>query len=280
MVVFLAAICGVLCVGGAITCLAGWRWHSRRVRSRRSRRLPRGGRTCGRNALVAGCLVAGIAGAVVTDTPLLALLVPALGLAVPTLLGRVDDAALELLQSLDRWVRELLAVLPTGRSVGDAVRLSVRQAPARLSGSLGLLVERLDNRWSLDKALLAMADELDSADADAVIAALSLATRRGGTGIEVTLSALADSMQERLRALREIEAERTKPWLAVRQVSVIMLVVLTAALIFSGGFFAPYGSAAGQVILALLASAYVGTLALLRRLAVPRGRQRILGIGQ
>lgn len=281
MVGFLAALCGVLCVGGAVTCLAGWRQREQPVvRRAERRRLGFQGRLTVQLGLAAGCLVAGTAAAILTGMPLLALLVPVLGVALPTLLGRVDDTGLDLLQGLDKWVRALLAVLPTGRSVGDAVRLSARQAPARLSAPLALLVERLDNRWGLDQALLAMADELDSADADAVIAALTLASERGGTGIEATLSALADSLQDRLRALREIEAERTKPWLAVRQVSVIMLVVLTAALVFSGGFFAPYSTPAGQVVLAILTTAYLGTLALLRRLAVPRGRQRILGVGQ
>ena len=280
MTVLLAALCGVLLVGGCGTALVGWRWVTVLPNGRRRRsRVRFRARTSRRLWLAVGCLVAGTVAAIVTGVPLLALLVPGLGLALPTLLGRPHNAGLDLLQALDKWVRALLAVLPTGRSVGDALRLSARQAPAVLSGPLGLLVERLDNRWALDQALLAMADELDSADGDAVIAALTLAAERGGTGIEATLSALADSLQERLRALREIEAERTKPWLAVRQVSFIMLVVLTAALVFSGGFFAPYSTPAGQVVLGLLTLAYLGTLAVLRRLAVPRARQRILGAG-
>jgi len=47
-------------------------------------------------------------------------------------------------------------------------------------------------------------------------------------------------------------------------------------MLFSGGFFEPYRTPAGQVILTALIAAYLGSLLWLRRMAVPRARQRIL----
>ena len=91
-----------------------------------------------------------------------------------------------------------------------------------------------------------MADELASADADAVLAALVLSAQRGGTGASVTLYALAEAIQERLRALREIEAERAKPRVVVRQVSFISGITLAAFVLLSPGFFAPYGRRWGR----------------------------------
>ena len=130
-----------------------------------------------------------------------------------------------------------------------------------------------------DEVLLALADSLDSADADAVVASLVLAVRRGGTGATVTLSALADSLQDRLRALREIESERAKPRIVVRQVTIITSVVMGAAMLLGRDFFAPYSTPLGQVILAALIAAYAGSIAMLRRMTVPRRRARILGAG-
>lgn len=211
-----------------------------------------------------------------TGWPLLLVVVPLAGVGLPRLLGSPPQTDIELLQALDRWIRILNATLTTGRSITDALRASGRQAPPLLAGPLTLLVQRLDDRWPPDQALLALADELDSADADAVIASLVLSVRRGGTGSTVTLAALADSLQDRLKALREIEAERAKPRIVVRQVTIITLVVLGGALLTGREFFAPYGSGVGQVILAGLVSTYVGALVFLRRLTLPRRRARIL----
>ena len=57
-------------------------------------------------------------------------------------------------------------------SLADALRAGARNAPDQLREPLALVVRRLDDRWSAPAALLAMADELGSADADAIIASL------------------------------------------------------------------------------------------------------------
>ena len=57
----------------------------------------------------------------------------------------------------------------TGRSILDAIRVSVRQAPL-LAADLRLLTARLDDGWTIEQALC-LADDLDSPDADAVLAA-------------------------------------------------------------------------------------------------------------
>lgn len=219
---------------------------------------------------------AGVLGASVTGWPVLLVLLPVVGYGLPTLLSQPEQREAELLQALDRWVRSIAALLPTGRSITDAIRASHRQAPPLLAESLSVLIARLDDRWTPHQALLAMADDLDSADSDAVLAALALATQRGGTGAAATLASLADTIQDRLSALREIDAERAKPRIVVRQITIITLTVLALALVFGGPFFAPYGSPAGQVILLLLIAAYLGSLAFLRRMTLPRVRERIL----
>ncbi|MFV0453123.1 MAG: type II secretion system F family protein [Propioniciclava sp.] len=195
---------------------------------------------------------------------------------LPQLLSAPRQDEIDLLGSLDRWVRGMAATMATGRSITDALRLSARQAPDRLTEPLALLVRRLDDRWTPRDALTAFADDLSNPDADAVIASLILAVERGGTGSVITLAALADSIQDRLRALREVEAERAKPRVVVRQITIITLVVLGAALLLAQDFFAPFGTPAGQVILTVLLAAYLGSLVMLRRMTLPRARARLL----
>lgn len=221
-------------------------------------------------------LMLGVIVAVWTGWPLMLVVVPVAVIGLPHLLSAPRQAEIELLGALDRWVRGMTAALATGRSITDVLRLSARQPPAELADPLVLLVRRLDDRWTPDDALAALADDLDNADADAVVASLILAVRRGGSGAIVTLAALADSIQDRLRALREIESERAKPRAVVRQVTIITLVVLGGAMLFGRGFFAPYGTPLGQLLLAVLLVVYVGSLAMLRRMTLPRRRGRIL----
>lgn len=221
-------------------------------------------------------LVAGAALWWWTGLPLLLAVVPVGAVGLPILLGGPRQVEIEQLQALDRWVRGMTAAIGAGRSITDALRASARQAPPLLSEALVRLVRRLDDRWTPAQALHGLADELANADADAVIASLVLAVQRGGAGAHVTLSALADAIQERLKALREIEAERSKPRAVVQQVTVITLVVLAAALVMGRDFFTPYGTPVGQLILAVLSVAYVGSLMALRRMTLPRRRARIL----
>lgn len=280
MSVWPVVLCGMLLAGGGLAIVAGWRPSTREetfrpaIRERTVEALRSFGPR--RLALLAVWFAGGLVAATLTGWTLLVALGPVLGVVLPYLLGKPPERDLELLAALDRWVRSLAAILPTGRSIGDAIRISVRQAPEVLAGPLALLVQRLNDRWTLPQAIYALADELDSADADAVLAALALAADRGGTGAHATLTALADSIQDRIRALREIETERAKPRIVVRQVTAITLVVLGGALVFGGGFFEPYRSPAGQVILTALIASYLGSLLLLRRMSLPRPRERIL----
>ncbi|HQE32775.1 MAG TPA: type II secretion system F family protein [Propionibacteriaceae bacterium] len=224
----------------------------------------------------AAAIVAGIVLFALTGWPLMLVLAPAAALGIPLLLAAPTNREVDLLVALDRWVRSLAATIPTGRSVTESVRLSVRQAPDLLKEPLSITLLRMDDRWSTPDALRALADDLASPDADAVIAALILAAERGGTGATTTLNALAESIQDRLRALREIETERAKPRIVVRQVTIITLVFLTGSLLLGRAFFEPYGTPLGQVILAALIAIYVGSLVMLRRMTLPRERERIL----
>lgn len=273
----LAGLCGLaVCAGVAavVRGLIGTTEPARPAPSQRTSRRPVLGGRRGRHLLV-GVVVGAIVWAL-TGWAVAVVLVPLLVAGGPYLLGEPPQREIELLAALDRWVRALAAMLPTGRSVTDAVRASRRTVPPLLADPVARVVARLDDRWSTPDALAAMADELDSPDADAVLAALMLAAHRGGTGATASLQALSESIADRLRALRDIETERAKPRVVVRQVTLVSLVMLGGSLMLGRDFFAPYASPAGQVVLAVLAVAYLGSLVMMRRITAPRRRERIL----
>ncbi len=281
----IAVLAGVLLVGGVVLVWAGWSrsWPERRSRSEpiarrwaRLTRRPAGRAGTRRDVILVGSLVAGLLGTVITGWAVLVVVAPLLALGLPYLLVLPKQRDVELLEALDRWVRALAASMSTGRSVTDAIRVSRRTAPPVLVADVGRLVDRLNSRWDSADALRSFADALDSPDADGVVAALVLAARRGSDGASQTLAALADSIQDQLRGRRQIETERAKPYVVVRQVTVISLVTLTGMFVLSPGFFAGYATPLGQVILSVLAVCYLGSLLLLRRRAQQPPRERIL----
>ncbi|MGO1972912.1 MAG: type II secretion system F family protein [Propionibacteriaceae bacterium] len=281
----LAAAVGLFLSAGVLLLISGLRRVDRRPSSSdRGRLTRRWQRWRGRLAVtdrrrvvvLLVCLSAGVVLAVMTGWVVAILILPALGVALPALLSVPRPRDVALLEGLDRWVRTLAAALPTGRSVPDAIRVSRRTAPPVISAEVATLVSRLDARWQTEDALRAFADVLDSPDADAVVAALILAARRGTSGASLTLSGLADNLQAHLHGRRTVETERAKPYQIVRQVSVITLGTLGFFAIISRDFFTPYATPLGQLILAGLVVAYLGSLVLMRHRARPPERRRLL----
>jgi pilus assembly protein TadC len=214
--------------------------------------------------------------AMLTGWLILIVVLPLLALGLPYLLILPKPRDIQLLEALDRWVRSLAVTLGTGKSITDAIRISRRTAPPLLADEINLLVTRLNNRWETRDALMRFADAIDSPDVDGVVAALILASSRGANGASVTLQALADSIQAQLKGRRVIEVERSKPYVVVRQVTVISLSTLVLAFLLSPNFFAPYRTPLGQTLLSALLIIYLASLFLMRRKAHQPDRPRIL----
>jgi Flp pilus assembly protein TadB len=221
-------------------------------------------------------VITGFVVALPTGWLILIVVLPVLALGLPYLLILPKPRDIELLEALDRWVRSLATTLATGKSITDAIRISRRTAPPQIADEVNLLVIRLNNRWGTRDALMRFADAIDSPDADGVVAALILASSRGANGAAVTLQALADSIQAQLKGRRAIEVERSKPYVVVRQVTVISLSTLLLVFMLSPSFFAPYRTPLGQVLLTALLSIYIASLLLMRRRARQPDRPRIL----
>jgi tight adherence protein B len=221
-------------------------------------------------------LIIGCAAAMLTHWLIMIVLLPATAVGLPYLLVLPKPHDVELLEALDRWVRSLAATLATGKSITDAIRISRRTAPPLIADEISLLVTRLNNRWETRDALMRFADSVASPDADAVIAALILASSRGANGASITLNALADSIQAQLKGRRAIEVERSKPYVVVRQVTVISLSTLVLVFLLSPDFFAPYRTPLGQMLLSMLLISYIASLILMRRKAHQADRPRIL----
>ncbi|WP_129337191.1 type II secretion system F family protein [Cellulomonas endophytica] len=276
----LAALTGAALVGGILLTVAGllrtavppvdapswWR--------RRGTALPSSGWERWRWAAAAA---AGVLAWALTSWPVAGLAVAAAVVGLPVLLGtgRVAAGRIDRIEAIEEWTRRLADVLSTGTGLEQALTTTARTSPAPIRPAVDALTARLAARWSTEAALRAFADDLDDPAGDFVTAALLLAARRRGPGLARALTSVAAAVAEDVAARRRIEAERAKPRTTARAVTLITLLV-AGALMLNGTYLAPYGTGAGQLVLAAIAAGFTGCLLWIRHLTLATPDQRFL----
>lgn len=277
----IVAIAGALVVAGLIGVAAEMTGRrvlpsrpQRRAVSRRSwwqRTSPRTRR------LVAAAVVPGALVWLVTGWVLAIVLIPAAVVVIPWLMSSSDASrSIQRLEALEEWTRGLAGILTAGQGVEQALIASRRSTPEIIQPEISRLAARLRARWPTEDALRALADELDDATGDLIAANLVLAVRRRSAGVARVLESLAESVATDVRARREIEADRAKPRSTARWVTLITVAVL-AFLAITGDFIAPYGTAIGQVLLALYLVVYVAILVWMKRMTIGKPLPRFIG---
>lgn len=227
--------------------------------------------------LLIGSLVLGLVIALLTRWVIAIVLLPALVLGLPWLLGSGDAGhRIERLEAMEEWTRSLAGVLTVGVGLEQAIVATLRSAPKAIQPEVRLLAARLRARWATADALRAFADDLDDSTGDLLAANLLLGAQRRGAGLASVLESVASSVSEDVRARRMIEADRAKPRATARWVTVITMVVL-AILFFTGSYVEPYKSGIGQVVLALLLAMYVAALVWMKQMAKGRELPRFIG---
>jgi Flp pilus assembly protein TadB len=274
----LAALTGALGMCGAVLIVAAWtgtdllplapgarpgtrtrEWSSRRV------------------GVEAAVVVAAAAAAwALTGWPVAALAVAAAVVALPRMLGgRAAKRRIAQLEAMEAWTRQLADTLTTGTGIEDALLATTDDPPGPIAAHVTALRRRLEYRVTTEDALRAFADELAHPVGDTIAATLIIASRVRGRGLREVLTALADTVARDVTMQREIDAERaTHRTTAIWVVAALGL--YTAFAVLNHTYVAPFGSVLGQLMLALVAALYAGTLWWLHRLASPARGYRFL----
>lgn len=227
-----------------------------------------------RRASLAG--VAGLTLLAVTGWPVLALAGAAAVAFVPAMAAvRSARRQILVLEGLEQWVRRLADLLSAGRGLEDALEVSARTAPASVAGPIAGLARCLVLRTGTRDALLSFADEIDDPAADRIAAALIIATGQRGGALAGVLTALADMLARDVAARRQIEADRAEHRTAIRWI-IGFVGAFTVFAIVNRSYSAPFGTAAGEAVLALVTLLYAAGLAWLNRLSVLANPGRFL----
>lgn len=278
----IAALAGALAVGGIILVLVGMRPAPERQQAaftrRRSPLATRWRRLETRTRrLVVGGVTAGLLIGILTGWWIALVVIPAGVIGLPILLSAGGAARkIDRLEAMEEWARSLAGVLTVGVGLEQAIVATLRSTPKPIEPEVTLLAARLRARWPTRDAIRAFADDLDDPTGDLLCANLLLGAQRRGAGLASVLESVAQSVSEDVRGRRMVEADRAKPRATARWVTLITIAVLLF-LFFATSYVDPYRSGIGQVILAVLLSAYVGCLVWMRAMARGQELPRFIG---
>jgi Flp pilus assembly protein TadB len=130
-----------------------------------------------------------------------------------------------------------------------------------------MLVDRLRARMPLAQALEHLADDMDDASADLVIAALILNARLRGPGLRDVLGALAKASREEVDMRQRVMAQRASTRRSVQIVVAVTLVMVLGLAVFNKSFVAPYGTFVGQLVLVGVIALFAAGFFWLRKLS-------------
>ena len=105
--------------------------------------------------------------------------------------------------------------------------------------------------------------------------ALLMGAELRGPGLARVLTELAGSLTDEVTMRRKVEADRAKPRANARWLLLITVAAAGLAAL-NGDYLAPYGTALGQLVLAVIAALMVGCLLWMRRLTAAAPTVRFL----
>lgn len=178
-----------------------------------------------------------------------------------------ERAALARVEALASWTESLRDTIAGAVGLEQAIPATARAAAPAIRQNLEILVDRLRARMPLAQALELLADDMDDASADLVIAALMLNARLRGPGLRDVLGALAKASREEVDMRQRVMAQRSSTRRSVQIVVAVTLVMVLGLAVFNKSFVEPYGTLTGQLVLVGVIALFAAGFFWLRKLS-------------
>jgi len=274
MTLFLTCVLlGCLGVMGVVRTMRGQGLLPGRVATRRMVSVPTG---TARTVTVA--LLVGVVVTVLTRWPVAGLMSAAVVAMWPRLAraGAIEKAGVAKIEAIATWTESLRDAAASESGLEQALPATLDGAPPMLVRPLRNLVNRLDLRTPLPIALARFAEEVDDRGADKVVAALSLTAQQRSGSLKRVLTTLAANTRAELEMRRKVLNERNGVRRQSNQVALGILALAGLQAVLVRDWVEPYSTVPGQLILAVLAGAYLTLLVRQQRLAAPEPHPRLL----
>ncbi|MGW7241695.1 type II secretion system F family protein [Streptomyces sp. NPDC054804] len=187
-----------------------------------------------------------------------------------------ERAAMKRVEALASWTESLRDTIAGAVGLEQAIPASARASAPILRPHLDALVDRLRSRTPLPDALQHLADEINDASADIIVAALILNARLRGPGLRQVLGALAKSSREEVDMRQRVMAQRASTRRSVQIVVAVSVAFVLGLAVFNRDFVSPYGTAVGQLVLALVCALFALGFWWLRKLSTIETPERFL----
>jgi Flp pilus assembly protein TadB len=128
----------------------------------------------------------------------------------------------------------------------------------------------------LPDALHLLADDIDDASADIIVAALILNARLRGPGLRDVLGALAQSAREEVDMRNRVMAQRAGMRRAVQIIVIAVTAVVLGMALLDHKYVEPYGTPVGQLVLTFVLLLFAAGFFWLRRLSEIKTPERFL----
>lgn len=248
------ALAGMLGAGtglGLILIFCGFRGTAARPGGQRWQAFLAGPRRQAIATRVGGTLLAAAAAAALTRWPAGTVLAGLAAWFLPPILGpdREHTRALERIEAVASWTEQLRDTLAAAAGLEQAILATAPVAPVPVREQVTALAARLRQGQRLPAGLRAFAAETAGPAADLVVAALLLAAEQQARDLSQLLSSLADSARQHAAMRMRIAAARARVRTACRIIIAVTVLLTAGLLAWSRAFLAPYGSAAGQIVL-------------------------------
>lgn len=270
----LGALCGVGVGLGLVAIWAGWRG----TEAPRLRRTvwPKVERVNLRIALALGAAV--VVGAA-TGWPVGAVLAGLAGWGAPGLLGgtRARQAAVGRIEAIAGWTEMLRDTMAGSAGLEQAIVATAPLAPLPIRAEVATLAVRLDGE-RLAPALRAFAEDLSDPTADLVVAALVLAAEHQANRLGELLGSLAQAARDQATMRLRVEAGRARTRTSVRVIVGATGALVLGLAVLNRGYLAPYGTAAGQLVLVLVGAMFAAAFVWLSRMTRPATTERFLAV--
>jgi tight adherence protein B len=199
----------------------------------------------------------------------------ALGWLVPSFLGLRARRRRQLARSeaVAVWAEMLRDLLVSNAGLHEAIGKSARVAPLAIRDEVKALYIRTQ-RGELGPALTRFAAEIDDGIADTVVTALQIADQRAVADLGEMLSAVAASTRDNVAMQLRINAARARVYRTAQLIAVVVAFFVGLIVMINRNYMEPFGTAAGQVVLAVVAGligvAIWGMVVLSRPVRSPR----------
>ncbi len=157
----------------------------------------------------------------------------------------------------------------------QAIVASAGTAPADIAEEVRDLAVRLQAGLDPRRALLLFADDIADAVCDQVVAALTMHLSDRGDRLGEVLTSIAQAASAEVATRREVDAKRTQSRFAVKFLTIATVLTLAYGAI-RPDYMKPYGTPLGQLVMALLGTAFVAILLWVRSMSQPERTMRFL----